>query len=94
MYRLKYLYAIKDPRSDKTVYVGQTYHPRQRMREHVRGKLDVDYWIRNMISQGLEPQMEIIDKKRTHVNRRERELIALAKRQVSFFLNRKVPVNV
>lgn len=94
MKRLKYLYAIKDPRTDETVYVGQTFHPQQRMKEHIRGKLDVDHWIREMHAKGLEPIMEIIERKRVGFNRRERQLIDAAKRQASFFLNRKIPVNI
>lgn len=85
---MKYLYGIKDPVTEDVVYVGQTYHPRQRYREHLRGKLEVDHWMRASIKRGRHPEMIIIDRRRKNVNRRERELIALANKQSSSLLNR------
>jgi hypothetical protein len=89
MARVKYLYGIVDVTSSALVYVGQTFHPRQRYREHLRGKLSVDQWIREQHSQGKKPEMTIIDRRCSRVNDRERELIALASKQSNFILNRK-----
>lgn len=88
MKRLKYLYALKDRRTGEIKYIGQTYHPRQRYREHLRGKLEVDHWMRAMVKRGHPPELQIIDRKRVGFNRRERELIASAKQQNRSILNR------
>jgi hypothetical protein len=92
MKRLKYLYALRHPHQSEPAYIGQTYHPRQRYKEHLRGPLDVDKWIREMMAQGIEIVMDILDCKRVGYNKRERELIDASKSPV--LLNRKIPVNI
>jgi hypothetical protein len=91
MKRIKYLYRIKDPVTNEVKYVGQTFHPRQRYREHLRGKLEVEDWMRAVVKEGRHPEMFIIDRKRMNVNRRERELITLARKQNASLLNRLIP---
>ena len=92
--RLKYLYALRHPDMSEPVYIGQTYHPRQRYREHLRGTLTVDIWIREMIDQGVEIVMDILDRRRLDPNKRERQLIDAYKNNAPLFFNRKIPVNI
>jgi len=88
--RLKYLYAILCPDTKETKYVGQTFHPQQRLKEHIRGPLEVDKWIRSLIEQGQKPLLVILDRKRKEYNLRERQLII----EQSPDLNKKIPVNI
>ncbi len=89
--QLKYLYAIVDPQNDSVIYIGQTLHPEQRYMEHLRGKLEVDRWMRDMISQGIKPEMRIISKHHKNINQQERYLIAKTKQQNSSLLNKLIP---
>lgn len=90
MKRLKYLYGITCPVTNEIQYIGQTYHPKQRYREHLRGNQKVDFWMREMINQGHKPDLIILDRKRKNVNQRERILIIEAKP----ILNKLIPVHV
>jgi hypothetical protein len=89
MARVKYLYGIQDCAKSILVYVGQTFHPRQRFKEHLRGPLEVDAWMRDQISSGNMPELVVLDRATRDYNTRERELIAQARRQNEFILNRK-----
>jgi predicted GIY-YIG superfamily endonuclease len=89
MSRVKFLYGILDPVTMITMYVGQTYHPQQRFREHIRGPLEVDDWMRQRISEGQSPVMTILDKRKRGANTRELQLISKAKKQNAFLLNKK-----
>lgn len=89
MPRVKYIYGIKHPDGSALVYVGQTYHPRQRYKEHLRGPLKVDEWMRDLCAQGIEPEMVILDKRVRLYNELERELIAAAHSQNESLLNDK-----
>lgn len=75
MGRLKYLYCIIEPKTQQVVYVGQTYHPKQRYREHLRGPLKVDEWMREVVACGSSPELIIAGRTRTRANEMERELI-------------------
>lgn len=89
MPRVKYLYGIQDCATSALVYIGQTFHPKQRYKEHLRGPLEVDAWMRAQISQGSTPQLIVLDRCAREYNARERELIREAQRQNSFILNKK-----
>lgn len=61
-----YIYTLSDPRTPTIIrYVGQTKHPRNRLRNHCRERnsknVDKHTWIQNIINLHLKPRMEILD---------------------------------
>jgi len=61
------IYALNDPITGRTRYVGKSVEGRtaQRLREHIynskRGKNHRECWVRSLLARGLKPTLEIID---------------------------------
>lgn len=53
-----YIYALQDPNTMKTYYVGRTQNPCQRLREHIYSR---SAWIRALLQRGVSPQLMILD---------------------------------
>lgn len=57
------VYKLKDPTSGETRYVGQTTNLKQRMSNHfAMARSDVVAWIRNLIKNGGEPEVEVVER--------------------------------
>lgn len=59
-----FIYALKDPVTDKIRYVGKSKAPKERLRKHLnspRERTHRIHWIRSLQTQGLKPVLEIID---------------------------------
>ncbi len=60
------VYALIDPRTDRIRYVGQTVRSaRRRLRRHLapcylRGTTRKEKWLRDLLTDGLEPRLEIL----------------------------------
>lgn len=94
MLRIKYLYAIMDPRDDTVLYIGQTYDLSKRYKEHLRGDQDIDKKMRELISQNVTPEMKMLSRHKEKINSAERAMIAKAKKQNKFLLNRLIPIKI
>lgn len=63
-----YIYGLFDPVNFEIKYIGQSIHPRQRYKEHIRSGMNFksqnkkDIWIRNLGINKLLPTMGIIEK--------------------------------
>lgn len=62
-----YLYGLVDPRTDLLRYVGKTYSPKQRLKQHLKdGRLRPNRchrsgWVRSLLNAGVEPEMVILE---------------------------------
>ena len=58
----KKIYVLRDPRTNRIRYVGQTNDPDTRLRDHIQTGQMTPYkeWIIGLVSAGLEPEMEVI----------------------------------
>lgn len=60
-----FIYALVDPRTREIRYIGKSNDPKTRWQHHVwdskREKCHRSHWIRSLLSQELEPILEIID---------------------------------
>lgn len=76
-----FIYALKDPRTDKIRYVGKSDHPTKRLSAHrYRGKQPThkSCWIRGLAMEGLKPNLEVLDEvPKTQWELWEREYIRL-----------------
>lgn len=90
--RTKFLYAIVHPETNEPVYIGQTFNPDRRLQEHKRGSQVVDQWIRDMISRGQSPSIQILSRHHHGINRAERSTIIRMNRKYQLF-NQLIPVN-
>jgi len=62
--RYYFIYALIDPRSGKIRYVGCTWSPSKRLKEHLKSASDNGYkqrWIRTLMRSKLIPKMEILE---------------------------------
>ncbi len=62
----QYIYGLIDPRTAGLRYVGRTYRPPRRLRDHLREaasgrRLHRCNWIRQLASAGLEPEWLVIE---------------------------------
>lgn len=58
------VYALVDPRSDAMHYIGRTHMPRERFQTHLRCDGEnprKDAWIRELLGQGLQPRMQVLE---------------------------------
>lgn len=63
--RPDYIYVLKDPRTNKIRYVGETLNPTKRQREHktTKGHRGHNFnWINSLEKQNLYPILEIVEK--------------------------------
>lgn len=61
---MNYIYILKDPRNNEVRYVGKTNNPESRIKSHCYGGVTGTYcsnWINNLKSEGMTPEMEIIE---------------------------------
>lgn len=63
-----FIYALRNPLTDETRYVGKSKHPKQRYCEHLskaRTKkyenIHLGHWINKLDRQGLKPKLEILE---------------------------------
>lgn len=76
-YRNYYIYELIDPRTDTPRYVGITTTPNRRLRNHIDDSdtlnMEKRAWIRELMEEGLVPDMKIIEHVRTRKEALERE---------------------
>lgn len=60
-----FIYALVDPVSEQVRYVGKSNNPSERIKSHVRtapfDKTHKAYWIRNLIKNGQQPKLMILE---------------------------------
>ncbi len=61
-----YIYALVDPRGNVTRYIGKADKPKMRYKSHLlpsqlKGKGYKKHWIKELLSLGLKPKLEILD---------------------------------
>ena len=58
-----FLYYLADPRNGLPVYVGRTFNPRQRYKQHLKTIIDIpekkDVWLKKLHSEGVELKMVV-----------------------------------
>ena len=68
-YRNYFVYELIDPRTDTPRYVGITATPNHRWRSHIDDSdtqnREKRAWIRELMEEGLVPDMQIIERVRT-----------------------------
>ena len=62
----QYIYALVDPRDDAIRYVGKSYRPERRLREHIKEARDGNKthrcnWLRELGREGVKPEMVLIE---------------------------------
>jgi len=62
----KYIYALKDPNTDKIRYIGSSNNPDKRLKEHIsdtkREKTKKSNWIKKLLKNNQQPILEILEK--------------------------------
>ncbi len=60
-----YIYILKDPKTEQIRYVGTTYRPKRRLRDHLdrakKCRTHKEKWINKLLLNNLKPIMEIIE---------------------------------
>lgn len=78
--RTWYIYALVDPRTDEVRYVGWTYTLKKRLRTHIirrhRQNNHKAHWIIQLVNQGLEPRMLVLEEGSGDWQEAERRWIA------------------
>jgi hypothetical protein len=79
-----FIYGLTDPRTGQVRYVGKSNKPQRRLVEHIRYCTDQhthkDHWIQQLLSEGVEPGMEILEEcKYDQWKAREQHHIAIRK---------------
>jgi len=69
------IYALKDPRTDEIHYIGQSYNPAQRLKEHLADTSDSPKvrWLNELSEARLEPRMQVIEAGLTALEANESE---------------------
>ena len=69
------IYGLKDPRDNRTYYVGKTCQSDIRFRQHLRGGENgkKDNWLDSLTDEGLIPEMEILEVVEVNADEHERE---------------------
>ncbi len=62
--RVVYLYTLADPRTDVVRYIGYSVNPKGRLKAHLRETKHCHrtHWIQKLISEGIKPVMEVLEK--------------------------------
>ena len=87
------VYALDDPRDNTTKYIGSSYWPQHRCREHIReaangGPSCRCAWIRELMKNGLQPSVRVLVwGHNAEMRRTERELIDRTKMNGDALLN-------
>jgi hypothetical protein len=57
------IYALVDPRTDDTRYIGKTRRPESRLRAHCSNKHHVhsSRWVQSLLREGVKPKMVILE---------------------------------
>lgn len=80
--RVCFIYALTDPRDESVRYVGKSFEPYQRFKDHIkkcrvyRYSTHKNHWLRVLFSLGLVPLMTIIESTTEDGSTRERFWIA------------------
>lgn len=93
-----YVYALSDPRTHETRYVGQSMNPNHRHEEHVAvvtrrlpeeaASSSLRTWIRSLLDEGLEPEMTILEAtSKGNVNRAEERWVQTLRAEGAHLLN-------
>ncbi len=62
-----FIYGLFDPRDCRLRYIGKSDHPESRLKEHIKyahldqKKTHKDYWILQLLKEGLNPSVEILE---------------------------------
>lgn len=61
-----FIYGLFDPRDCRLRYIGKSDNPQKRLKDHIKSSkqknnLRVYNWIRSLLSEGLEPSIEILE---------------------------------
>ncbi len=87
---MRYIYVLKHPVSGDVKYVGYTLYPTRRLRTHISGshskRTKKEKWIAGLLSEGLEPVMEILEQSKLP-DIRERYWIKLYREQGAVLVN-------
>lgn len=64
---MNHIYILRCPESGLIRYVGNTKHPKTRLKQHIkdaenRQNTEKQRWIKNLREKGLIPEMEILEK--------------------------------
>jgi putative transcriptional regulator len=74
------VYVLRDPRTDAVHYVGITFKPQQRLHAHIldgrRARGAKGAWIRELLTIGVEPLIEVIEANVADSDHAERQWIA------------------
>jgi hypothetical protein len=84
--KMDYLYALKDPRTNRVRYIGLSCNPVQRLGNHLselnRGR-PKDLWIADLKRNGLKPALEVIQEFPSAENNKS---IAAELETIAFFM--------
>lgn len=73
-----YVYTLADPRTDEIRYVGQTFSPELRLRQHIHSEVGSNeskrLWVEEVLKAGFEPRMDIVEiiEEKEKINEREK----------------------
>lgn len=90
-YRNYFIYELIDPRTDTPRYVGITATPNHRLQRHIddsdTSNMEKRAWIRELMEEGLVPDMKIIETVRTR-----KEALAREGYWIRHYLQQGIPI--